>query len=333
MFISAMHHTHQLLKCLCCLGEDAAGAAAEPQKGRSVLAVASGLANGRGPRCHGRRLYGPAGLRRQEGDPRPVMALQRKWLAPPPPPNPLAQAPTAPVKAPPHKAMPSQRPLPSAAPAPAAAAEVAAAAAAPHPQPQQLAYDALRQRLASPDSRHPRYDELPPPPPPPRAAACVPRRPPPPPPWPPVPVKQKPTAAVKTTQKTAVMPGAPQEALEAPRPGQGDRSIHRPEHVLGRPRPPRVKVKPPPAGFGPGHAPAGHAPLGPPVKPRPRTPPPADAADSAGQAASPESHHGDWKQCRLRGRLRMLSRSWRMHSNGLMLRNWLPVALALPLSC
>ena len=51
MFISAMHYTHQLLKCLCCLGEDAAGAAAEPQKGRSVVAVASGLAKGRGRRA------------------------------------------------------------------------------------------------------------------------------------------------------------------------------------------------------------------------------------------------------------------------------------------
>ena len=71
MFISAMHHTHQLLKCLCCLGEDAAGAAAaaQPQKDRSVLAVASRLVHGSGLRCHGQRLYGPAGLRRQEGDP------------------------------------------------------------------------------------------------------------------------------------------------------------------------------------------------------------------------------------------------------------------------
>ena len=201
-----------------------------------------------------------------------------KWLAPPPPPpNPLAQAPTAltaPVKAPPAKAMPSQRPLPSAG---RAAAEVAAAAAAPHPQPlpKQLAYDALRQRLASPDSRHPRYDELPPPPPPPGSPPASVRTPPPPPPWSPVPVKPKPTApAVTTTQA----PGAPQEALEAP----GAKATAAP--YMGRNsywddrERSRVKVKPPPAGFGPGHAPAGHAPLSPPVKPRPRTPPPTPQA-------------------------------------------------------
>ena len=222
----------------------------------------------------------PGSVARRE-TPRPAAGSAAKWLAPPPPPpNPLAQAPTAltaPVRAPPAKAMPSQRPLPSAG---RAAAEVAAApaAAAPHPQPlpKQLPYDILRQRLASPDSRHPRYDELPPPPPPPGSPPASQRTPPPPPRrWSPVPVKQKPTAAAVTTTQT---PGAPQEALEAP----GAKATAAPD--LGRNsyrddrERSRVKVKPPPAGFGPGHAPAGHAPLSPPVKPRPRTPPPTPQA-------------------------------------------------------
>ena len=63
MFISAMHYAHHLLKCLCCQGEDATGAAAEPQESR-------GLANGSGivPRFHGRQ-HGQAGLGRQDRDP------------------------------------------------------------------------------------------------------------------------------------------------------------------------------------------------------------------------------------------------------------------------
>ena len=193
------------------------------------------------------------------------------WLAPPP--HPLAQAPTASVKSPPHKAMPSQRPVPLlyAAPSPAAAAEVAAAAAAPHRRPLQLA---LRhgERLASPDSvmtGH-GHDGAPPPPPPPGSRDSL-QVPPPP---PPVPVKKKPTAAVKITQKTAVMLGAPQEVpgvaplakATAPYTGRETYWDDRPKLI----------TKPPPHGFRgpkpPGHAPAaGHAPL---MTPQPLVKPP-----------------------------------------------------------